>query len=141
MIRLSTITIISAIEFWFTKNVLGRVLVGLRWNRVILDNGEEEYTYETKRDESTNHPLDSKFFWGYLSIAFLIWAVLALLNLLSITNLLIISVPLVLLGTNLYSYYKCSSVQKENVKNFLENQKGKATQEAVNYGLNNYDKI
>lgn len=58
VIRLTSITLISAIDFWFTKNISGRILAGLKWSRVVEDNGHEYILYETKRDESTNNKVD-----------------------------------------------------------------------------------
>lgn len=140
VIRLTTITIISSIDFWFTKNILGRTLVGLRWGRIVHEDGKEEFIYETKRNENKNNAVDSKFFWGLLGICFLIWFVLLFFNILNLTNLMIILIPLCLIGFNLYSFYKCSKVQQDNVKNFMNKQKDKGIKEAVNYGVNNYDK-
>jgi hypothetical protein len=137
IIRLSCITILAAIDFWFTKNISGRVLVGLRWGRVVHEDGEEEFIYETKRNELKNNPVDSKFFWGLLAVSFVIWLVFLFFNILALTNLMIILIPVSLLGCNLYSFYKCSKVQQDNVKNFVNKQKQKATNEAVNYGINN----
>lgn len=95
-------------DFWFTKNISGRILAGLKWSRVVEDSGHEYILYETKRDESTNHPVDLKFFWGLMGLAFAIWLVLFFFNLLSLSNLMIIVVPLALIGFNLYSFYNCS---------------------------------
>ena len=74
-------TLLAAIDFWFTKNILGRVLVGLKWSRQIDTDGVESLIYETKRDESLNNPVDSKFFWGLLMLSFLFWFIFAFFNL------------------------------------------------------------
>ena len=108
IIRLSCITILTAIEFWFTKNILGRVLVGLKWSRVIEENGEEYLKFETKRSEEKNNNYDYNFFWGLLVLSFMIWLVLFFFNIWSFSNLIVIFIPLILIGTNIYCFYKCS---------------------------------
>jgi len=37
-----------AADFWYTKNVAGRLLVGLRWWTKFKEDGTEEWIYETK---------------------------------------------------------------------------------------------
>lgn len=106
-------------EFWFTKNVLGRVLVGLKWSRVIEADGEEFLKFETKRSEEKNNSYDYNFFWGLNGLAFIIWTVLFFFNIWTFSNLMIITIPLSLLGTNIYCFYKCSKKQQENVRLFV----------------------
>lgn len=111
IIRLSCVTILSAIEFWFTKNVLGRVLVGLKWSQVIEENGNEYLKYETKRSEDASNKIDFNFFWGLLAIALIVWGVFLFMNIFTISNLMIILVPFFLIGTNIICFYKCSRKQ------------------------------
>lgn len=111
IVRFSFISILSAIEFWFTKNILGRVLVGLKWDRVIEENGTEYTRFETKRSEEASNKFDYNFFWGLLGVSFIIWLVLFFINILSFSNLMIIILPLILLGTNLYCFFNCSKKQ------------------------------
>ena len=49
LIYLSVI-IIGAIDFWITKNVAGRRLVGLRWWNEIKETGEEVWIFESKNE-------------------------------------------------------------------------------------------
>lgn len=50
-----TVIILGAVDFWITKNVAGRKLVGLRWWNEVKENGEEVWIYESKNE--------SKFFY------------------------------------------------------------------------------
>ena len=43
-----------------------------------------------------------------MGLAFTIWLVLLFFNVLTLSNLMIIVVPLGLIGFNLYSFYNCS---------------------------------
>ena len=57
--------ILCAFDFWWTKNVSGRLMVGLRyWNEVDDDN-KSEWRFEC-RDEAGMarvHPTESRIFW------------------------------------------------------------------------------
>jgi hypothetical protein len=39
-----TVVLVS-VDFWVTKNIGGKKLVGLRWWSVMADNGEEEWIF------------------------------------------------------------------------------------------------
>ena len=132
VIRLSTISIISAMDFWFTKNILGRVLVGLRWGRVISQDGHEEFIYECKRDENASHPVDKKLFWALLALTTILWLIFLIMNIMSIDNLMIIIIPFSLSAFNLYSFYSCSREQQARVKQYIDTQKEKGAQRIVN---------
>lgn len=61
---------------------------------------------------------DDKIFWWTLALFTLVWLVLSVANAISlnITNFVIALFCLAMIAFNLYSYYKCSKVQSENVK-------------------------
>ena len=141
VIQISTITLISAIDFWFTKNILGRELVGLRWQRVISESGEEEYVYECKGDETAAHPLDKKFFWGLLGLVTIVWGVLLFFNITSVTNLMVIAVPFVLSGFNLWAFYQCSKETQARVQTYIDKQSSNIKRQAINTAVNNYDNV
>lgn len=107
------VVIVAAIDFWIVKNITGRLLVGLRWWVDFEENGEEKWKFECKADEKNVNAADDKIFWWTLALFTLIWLLLTMANILtlSITNLVITGFCLVMMGFNLYSYYKCSKVQ------------------------------
>lgn len=47
------VIILSAADFWTTKNISGRILVGLRWWNEVKENGEEVWIFESKNE--SNH--------------------------------------------------------------------------------------
>jgi len=55
ILGISFISIGCGIDFWFTKNIAGRLMVGLLWEREILPNGEENFIYECNADEEKNN--------------------------------------------------------------------------------------
>jgi hypothetical protein len=47
------VILLGAMDFWVTKNISGRILVGLRWWNEVKDDGAEVWIYESK-NESNN---------------------------------------------------------------------------------------
>lgn len=49
------VILIGAADFWFTKNITGRVLVGLRWwNQIKKETKEEVWIFESKNESKTH---------------------------------------------------------------------------------------
>lgn len=116
---------------------MGRELVGLKWSREINERDEEVFLFECKRDEKLNHPVDKNIFWALQVVNILVWGTLIFFNLLSISNVLVISVPLVLGGYNLYGFYKCSKERQEIWSDYLNNQAQNAKNQAINHAIQN----
>ena len=112
MIYLSVI-LLGSVDFWITKNVSGRFLVGLRWWNEVKKDGKEVWIYESKNEkiESTS---DKSVFWTSLYVNGGGWAILFLFKLitLSITNAIIAFTMLIFAGINLYGFFKCSKDQQ-----------------------------
>ena len=115
------IIILGAVDFWIVKNVAGRLLVGLRWWIDFNEDGEEHWKFECKVDEKENSGASDKAFWWTLILFSLIWIGLSVINILKInlTHMTICIFCTVLLIFNVYSYYRCSKVQKDNVTRLL----------------------
>ena len=115
------IVILSAADFWIVKNISGRLLVGLRWWIDFNEDGEEQWKFECKVDEKENSGASDKAFWWTLILFSLIWIALLVINILkfALTQVTICAFAAALLCFNVYSYYKCSKVQKENVTRLL----------------------
>ena len=45
-----TVIILGAADFWITKNVAGRRLVGLRWWNEVKEDGQEVWIFESKNE-------------------------------------------------------------------------------------------
>jgi len=109
-----------AADFWVTKNVTGRLLVGLRWwNQVEGDN--TRWIFESKGNEATVNPFDRRIFWTVLYMTPLTWACLGLIELfrLELGWLIAVCMALSLNGANVYGYYKCSSDQKAKFQQMM----------------------
>ena len=112
MIYLSVI-LLGSIDFWITKNVSGRFLVGLRWWNEVKKDGKEVWIFESK-NEKLESSSDKSVFWTSLYVNGGGWAILFLFKLitLSITNAIIAFTMLIFAGINLYGFFKCSKDQQ-----------------------------
>ena len=112
LIYLSVI-LLGSVDFWITKNVSGRFLVGLRWWNEVKKDGKEVWIYESK-NEKTEATSDKSVFWTSLYVNAGGWAILFLFKLitLSITNAIIAFTMLMFAGINLYGFFKCSKEQQ-----------------------------
>eukprot|EP00834_Sanchytrium_tribonematis_P005438 NODE_328_length_9539_cov_0.346716.p5 type:complete len:196 gc:universal NODE_328_length_9539_cov_0.346716:5781-5194(-) len=92
-----------AFDFWTTKNVSGRLLVGLRWWSM-----EDQWIFESRPNYVANSS-DSFLFWSSSLGFLLVWIILAFLYLLQFHWLVICAAAVMLQGSNLYGYYKCKN--------------------------------
>ena len=112
LIYLSVI-LLGSVDFWITKNVSGRFLVGLRWWNEVKKDGKEVWIFESK-NEKLESSSDKSVFWTSLYVNGGGWAILFLFKLitLSITNAIIAFTMLIFAGINLYGFFKCSKDQQ-----------------------------
>lgn len=113
--------ICSAFDFWFVKNISGRLLVGLRWWNEVNEDGTEEWIFESANEvRDTN--IDTSIFWGSLYITPLFWGVFFFFKVISISWLdaMICFIALVLSGSNMVGYYRCSSEQGKKLDNLVK---------------------
>ena len=55
-------TLLLAFDFWTTKNVSGRLLVGLRWWNDIAEDGSSQWRFESSSEDSVGR-IDYRIFW------------------------------------------------------------------------------
>ena len=58
-----TVSIFIVIDFWIVKNLSGRILVGLRWWRVLKEDGNEDWKFESWDEIVKPSQIDSNVFW------------------------------------------------------------------------------
>jgi len=113
------VILLASCDFWMTKNVSGRLLVGLRWWNEVREDGNEVWIFESK-NEKTEPSADSRVFWTsvYLSAAF--WFLIVIWDLISLKWIwaIIALVCLAFSGMNLYGYLKCSKTQQANISKY-----------------------
>ena len=115
-----------AVDFWWCKNVSGRLLVGLRYWNEISDDGESTWRFESRDDEgmarvSAN---EKRLFWTTLYGGAIAWAALLVGAIASfeLNYALIPLVALCLAMTNLVGYFKCSKDAQSQLNGFARRQ-------------------
>jgi hypothetical protein len=69
---------LSSIDFWVVKNIVGRKLVKMRWWYIIDQEGNERWHYESK--EVTLLFQDKLVFWGSLYLTPAVWLLFSVMN-------------------------------------------------------------
>ena len=114
------VVILNAFDFWFVKNVSGRILVGLRWWNEVRDDGTEVWIFESDHEKRATS-IDTTLFWTSLYITPCFWGVFLVIELigLSLVWFLVCLISFVLTFSNTVGYYKCSGEQNKKIANFL----------------------
>lgn len=111
-------------DFWVTKNITGRHLIGMRWwNDYNDEDTEEEWTFESYDYELNFSPIDVNVFWWALGINTIFWTIMFVLKALGLNFLwgLLTFIGCLLNGLNLWGYYRCLSHHKEKMADKLAN--------------------
>ena len=113
------IILLASVDFWITKNVAGRLLVGLRWWNEVKEDGNEVWIFESK-NEKTEVNADSRVFWTCLYFATGAWVVIFIWDIISLKWVwaIISLVCFIFSAINFYGFFKCSKKQQENLKDF-----------------------
>lgn len=120
VVKFVVTVLFCAADFWVTKNITGRILVALRWWNEVKEDGSTEWVFESAPEgEDRVNAYDNWFFWSTSAAYCLIWLVLCVFNLLSISSLPILIVGLLLSGANLLGYVKCRRDAKSRFAQFM----------------------
>ena len=116
--------LLLAADFWVTKNITGRLLVGLRWwNQVEGDT--TKWIFESKEHDeagtSMANAFDKNFFWTVLYVTPCLWAGLLILGVLRLEVgwLIVVVMALSMSAANVYGYYQCSKDQKAKFQQMM----------------------
>uniref|UniRef100_A0A8I5NL56 Golgi apparatus membrane protein TVP23 homolog n=1 Tax=Papio anubis TaxID=9555 RepID=A0A8I5NL56_PAPAN len=75
------VTIILSCDFWAVKNVVGRLMVGLRWWNHIAEDGKSHWVFESRKESSqenkTVSEAESRIFWLGLITCPVLWVIFA----------------------------------------------------------------
>lgn len=120
------------VDFWITKNLTGRLLVGMRWWSDEDDESSESGAhkellfYESYDADLNFHSFDTSIFWGGMVGSCGFWLFVALGKVLSLDLLwgMVTVTGLLLNWTNLKSYYKCYKFHKLKVTGRRDGQIG-----------------
>lgn len=124
--------LLGSADFWYTKNVAGRLLVGLRYWNYINPSGEEVWAYQST-NEQERPKANSTTFWTSQYISTGLWVLLFFWELIRFKFIwcAVAAVCMTFSFTNLYYYLKCSKRQKENIVNFGKNLAKKITKKTI----------
>lgn len=119
IINFVVLLLLVSADFWITKNVTGRFLVGLRWWNDVSDEGDG-WRFETLEEgQRTVSSTDKTVFWVAQVVYVVVWLVapvLLIFNLSKWPYLLIIVIAIFMGGSNLYGYFRCSREAKEALR-------------------------
>ena len=65
--------LLLAFDFWTVKNVTGRLMVGLRWNSVVEEDGSTSWKFEAQEEGLSSTSLDIAVFWVGLFTPGVVW--------------------------------------------------------------------
>merc|ERR1712029_525526 len=105
-----TVTLIS-VDFWFTKNISGRLLAGLRWwSNIDEETGKVVWRYESwsAEERQVSLPFQVRTFWFGMFGQQMFWLLMSVMCLfrLKLSWFLITFVALVLNGSNVVGYMR-----------------------------------
>uniref|UniRef100_A0A3P9LFD0 Golgi apparatus membrane protein TVP23 homolog n=1 Tax=Oryzias latipes TaxID=8090 RepID=A0A3P9LFD0_ORYLA len=107
-----TIIGLLSLDFWYVKNVSGRLLVGLHWWNQIDEDGNSFWVFEAKkRSPNTGTQTEARIFWLGFIICPLIWTIFFFTALFSwkIEWLLLVIPCFSLQVVNLHCYLRCKA--------------------------------
>lgn len=110
--------VLMAFDFWTVKNVSGRLMVGLRWWNESAEDGTSTWRYESIEDQSQVSGIDYSLFWYPMYLAGLLWGWLAFWALLhlDLKSVLLCSVNVVLVWSNVYGFWNCSAYARNQLQ-------------------------
>jgi hypothetical protein len=135
------VILLASFDFWVTKNVAGRRLVGLRWWNEVKDDGTEVWIYESK-NEVKEANADSRIFWTCTYASAIAWAIIFIWDIISFKWIwaIIAFICFLFAGTNLYGFFKCSKQQQSNLTDLGTNAAKKALEKGTEYAIKNQGK-
>ena len=109
------VILLDAIDFWYTKNISGRLLVGLRWwNKYNPETQQDIWVFESK-NEIKEANIDRNTFWISLYGFTGAWLVLSIWEcvMLNFTWAFLCLISLAIAGVNTYGFFRCSKLQQK----------------------------
>eukprot|EP00933_Yihiella_yeosuensis_P055183 TRINITY_DN53890_c0_g1_i1.p1 TRINITY_DN53890_c0_g1~~TRINITY_DN53890_c0_g1_i1.p1 ORF type:complete len:160 (-),score=6.15 TRINITY_DN53890_c0_g1_i1:31-462(-) len=107
-----------AADFWTVKNITGRLLVGLRYSNRVLEDGTNQWIFESSNKEVPK--ADSLMFWSTTYLSPVVWVVLGLIfSGFQLRWLILVAVAVILATTNLIGYWKCQRDASKKLQNYV----------------------
>lgn len=131
-----TVLLCQCLDFWLTKNVTGRYLIGLRWwsaseisaEEGLEDENEAEETDEPKEDswhfefytnKVVNSQFDSSIFWVSQAASAIFWSVFLVIKVIGLSLFwgMLVFICASLSVLNLYAFYLCNKDHDDKMRN------------------------
>ena len=112
---MTTVILFIAADFWYTKNISGRILVGLRWwNNYDKETQGNIWKFESKNEIKESN-VDRKTFWISLYGFAALWVVLFVWESIAFnfTWAFLCLISMVISGINVVGFFKCSKIQQK----------------------------
>ena len=116
------VILFDAMDFWYTKNISGRILVGLRWwNTYNPETQQEVWRFESK-NEIKEANIDRKTFWFSLYGFTGAWLVLFIWECIWFNFMwaCLCLISLAISGINTYGFLRCSQIQHKIIINMIK---------------------
>ena len=116
------VILFDAADFWYTKNISGRILVGLRWwNKFDPDTQQDIWTFESK-NEIKEPSIDRNTFWISLYGFTGAWLVLFIWECVKFNFVwgALCLISLAISGINTYGFFRCSKLQQKGALYILQ---------------------
>ncbi|KAL8583285.1 hypothetical protein ACOMHN_043062 [Nucella lapillus] len=106
------IILLLCMDFWTTKNITGRLLVGLRWWNYVDDKGESHWVYESRKGTAGSSQIsatESRIFWLSIVVSQVLWVFFSIASLfrLNFKWFMVVVVGFLMNGANFYGYVRC----------------------------------
>ena len=120
------VLMLSSIDFWVVKNIVGRKLVKMRWWFIIDSDGNERWHYESK-GKGINYSLlvdvnllfqDKLVFWGTLYLCPAVWLLFCVMNAITfaIFKTATTSVCLLINAVQWWGFKNCKAAHERKMK-------------------------
>jgi len=117
-----TCVLLLAADFWTVKNVTGRLMVGLRWNSHVGEDGATVWKFEAQEEGLRSTSLDVAVFWVGLFAPGVVWTLFGVASIFrfSFDWLLLILTALALSGANIIGYVRCKQDARSNIASGIQ---------------------
>ena len=116
-----------AMDFWITKNVTGRMLIGMRWWNGEDETEQEGWYFESYDIKVEHSVVDSYVFWWGMIAGTCFWGIMFFVKFIAISLFwgMLVLIGFSLNATNLYGYYLCKKDHEEKLRLIINQFGGK----------------
>ncbi|WRT64379.1 uncharacterized protein IL334_001311 [Kwoniella shivajii] len=117
VLSIVVVVVLLSLDFWNTRNVAGRTLVGLRYWNEVDEEGESSWVFESRDPSRPANVIDAKMFWIALYAYPLGWLALFIVSLLKF-NVSFLPIVLLALVFNLSNLLGFTYADRDAQKRF-----------------------